>query len=228
MTNLEKEFAELTNEWIEDVALQSEPHIKNDQKIIPIIAGTVLGMTDQIFDQTKLALKDGIKPEVIVEVVYQLAPIAGILKVQKTIKEIKKVFDEQKISPRRIQIDENSEYGAEIQAELYGTEIKNLLKNLPDQAGTFIPRALTEHFFNDFYRRKILSVKDRERYELLALITLNVDFQIKAHARGSLKAGNSESEIIWSVIQLLPYIGFPLVINSVQIIHQTAFESKED
>lgn len=49
---------------------------------------------------------------------------------------------------------------------------------------------------------------------------MNVDFQIKAHALGSLKAGNTESELIWTALTLLPYIGFPLVINSVQKIHQ--------
>lgn len=58
----------------------------------------------------------------------------------------------------------------------------------------------------------------------MALITLNVDFQIKAHARGSLKAGNSEATLIWSALQLLPYVGFPLVINSVQRIHAAAVD----
>ncbi|KRL66706.1 carboxymuconolactone decarboxylase [Companilactobacillus versmoldensis] len=61
----------------------------------------------------------------------------------------------------------------------------------------------------------------------MALITLNVDFQINAHARGSLKAGNSESTLIWSAIQLLPYVGFPLVINSVTKIHAAAKKLSE-
>lgn len=113
-----------------------------------------------------------------------------------------------------------------MQENLYGSEIKSLLQDLPDDAGIFIPQALTEHFFNDFYKRQELDIRDRERYELLALITMNVDFQIKAHAHGSLKAGNSESELIWSTIQLLPYIGFPFVINSVQVIHQAAEQIK--
>ena len=83
---------------------------------------------------------------------------------------------------------------------------------------------LTNHFFGDFYQHRILTVAERELYELMALITLNVDFQIKAHAKGCLKAGNSESLIIWTIINMLPYIGFPLVINSIQKVHAAAQE----
>ncbi|BDR58912.1 carboxymuconolactone decarboxylase family protein [Xylocopilactobacillus apicola] len=215
-------FNELSASWLNDVDVHCAAHLENDRLIIPLIAGTVQGVTDQIKDLTKKALAAQIKPEVIVEVIYQLAPVAGILRVKAALSEIQQVFDEENLTLPPILVEEDPEFGAKVQAEIYGTEIKNLLKDLPAKAGNFIPQALTEHFFNDFYGRKVLSVKERERYELLALITLNVDFQIKAHARGSLKAGNSEAELIWSVIQLLPYVGFPFVVNSVQIIHQAA------
>ncbi|WP_057906367.1 carboxymuconolactone decarboxylase family protein [Ligilactobacillus araffinosus] len=63
-----------------------------------------------------------------------------------------------------------------------------------------------------------------QRFAIFSLIMLNVDFQIKAHAKGCLKAGNSESLIIWTIINMLPYIGFPLVINSIQKVHAAAQE----
>lgn len=98
---------------------------------------------------------------------------------------------------------------------------------MPDQAGDFVADHLTRHFFGDFYQREALSVPERELYELMALITLNVDFQVKVHARGFLKAGNSEAQIIWTIINMLPYIGFPLVINSIQQVHTAAQELKQ-
>ncbi|BDR56822.1 carboxymuconolactone decarboxylase family protein [Xylocopilactobacillus apis] len=227
MNNIEADFQEVISSWVKDVDTHCAVHLKNDRFLIPLIAGTVQGVTTSIKEQTKKTLAAGIKPEVIVEVIYQLAPGTGILRVQKSLIEVQKAFDEENIELKKITIDEDPEFGAKVQAKIYGTEIKNLLHDLPDQSGNFIPEALTEHFFNDFYGREALSVKDRERYGLLGLIALNVDFQIKAHARGSLKAGNSESELIWSVIQLLPYVGFPFVVNSAQVIHKSAVELGE-
>jgi 4-carboxymuconolactone decarboxylase len=222
--NIEEQFNKLIAPFYTDVNNHCSKHLNNDRKLIPIIASITQGITVSLAEQIEQALAANIAPEIILEMVYQLTPVMGRLKVEQALKIITEVFAQHQIKLAKPQVKLDSNFGAKTQAQIYGTEIKQLLKDLPDEAGNFIPQALTNHFFNDFYNRGILSVRDRERYELLALITLNVEFQIKAHARGSLKAGNSESELIWSVIQLLPYIGFPFVINSVQIIHQAAKE----
>lgn len=214
------ELNNLTANWLQDVDENCAQHLTTDRLLIPIIACTTQGTTTKIAVLTKKALNAAIKPEIIVEVVLQLAPIVGILRVQQALECLQQCFDKEHIIYQRPTAEAHSNYGAQIQAKLYGTEIKDLLKNLPDKAGEFIPTALTEHFFNDFYGRILLSVAERERYELMALITLNVEFQIKAHALGSLKAGNHVGELVWSTIQLLPYIGFSQVINAVQLIQQ--------
>lgn len=225
--NIKSQFQDLIKNYATDVEHNCKEHLQKDRVLIPLIASTVQGVSTAIFDQVTKILDAKIKPEVLLEMLFQLAPLIGTLKVEQALEQVQTVFSQRKIVLSSPQIAPNSNYGAKVQENLYGTEIKSLLQDLPDDAGIFIPQALTEHFFNDFYKRQELDVRDRERYELLALITMNVDFQIKAHARGSLKAGNSESELIWSTIQLLPYIGFPFVINSVQVIHQAAEQMKE-
>jgi 4-carboxymuconolactone decarboxylase len=222
--NIEEQFKKLIAPFYTDVNNHCSKHLNNDRKLIPIIASITQGVTVSLAEQVEQALAANISPEIILEMIYQLTPVMGQLKVKQALKIIKKVFAQHQIKLTEPQANSDSNFGAKTQAQIYGTEINNLLQDLPDEAGSFIPQALTNHFFNDFYNRGILSVRDRERYELMALVTLNVEFQIMAHARGSLKAGNSENELIWSVIQLLPYIGFPFVINSVQIIHQAAKE----
>ncbi|KRL13828.1 carboxymuconolactone decarboxylase family protein [Schleiferilactobacillus perolens] len=197
-------------------------HLSSDRLLIPLIASICQGTIPPITAQTQAILAAGISPQILLETVYQLSPVVGSLRVESALAAIQDVFTAQQITFTPAIPDQTDGFGAQAQAALYGTEIKNLLKDLPDSAGEFIPAALTNHFFNDYYQYGVLSVKDRERYELLALITMNVSFQINAHARGSLKAGNTERELVWSAIQLLPYIGFPLVINSVQAIHQAA------
>lgn len=224
---LEEQFQKLSQSYLNDVDSNCAQHLQKDRFIIPLIASVTQGIMTAVPEQVTNILDANIAPEVLLEVLYQLAPGIGTLKVKQALERVNSVFEERKITLVPVESEADENYGAQVQAQLYGTEIKNLLKDLPDNAGAFIPHALTEHFFNDFYNRKALDVRDRERYELLALITMNVEFQIKAHARGSLKAGNNESELIWSVIQLLPYIGFPFVINSVQVIHQEAQTLKE-
>ncbi|MCT2909303.1 carboxymuconolactone decarboxylase family protein [Schleiferilactobacillus harbinensis] len=197
-------------------------HLTRERLLIPLIASICQGTISPIAAQTETVWAAGVAPEIVLEVVYQLTPVVGTLRVSQALPAIQQVFTDQHVTLAAATPDQAPGFGEQTQAELYGTEIKQLLQDLPDGAGDFIPAALTNHFFNDYYRYGVLSVKDRERYELLALITLNVAFQIKAHARGSLKAGNTESELVWSAIQLLPYIGFPLVINSVRVIHDAA------
>lgn len=223
-----EEFNQLVAPFVSDVNNHCAKHLQKDCFLIPIIASITQGIIKQLPDQVEQALNKQVEPETIAEVIYQLVPVIGTLKVEQALSCIQKVFAQHQVQLSLTETATDQDFGATVQSRLYGTEIKNLLKDLPDEAGQFIPHALTQHFFNDFYNRKTLPVRDRERYELLALITLNVEFQIRAHARGSLKAGNTESELIWSVIQLLPYVGFPFVINSVQVIHQAASQLAEE
>lgn len=61
-------------------------------------------------------------------------------------------------------VNENDRYekGLAIQAPLYGDEIKEQMKGLPDKMGEDVSRFLTEVCFGDFYTRDGLDVKTRE------------------------------------------------------------------
>ncbi|WP_048000732.1 carboxymuconolactone decarboxylase family protein [Lactiplantibacillus herbarum] len=216
------DFDQLIQPLLCAVEEQGQAHLGTDRVLVPLVAMVVQGTTSAIDSQVQQALQIGVVPEKILEVVYQLAPVVGSLKVRDAVAEIQAMLMRNDVTVEAPQMRTEEDFGAQVQADLYGTEIKHLLQDLPDHAGDFIASSLTEHFFNDHYARLALTVQERERFELMALITLNVDFQINAHARGSIKAGNTESELIWSALQLLPYVGFPLVINSVQKIHAAA------
>lgn len=224
------ELAAIEMPYITAVQTGASDLKQGDQALIPLIAMTVQQSLTTLPGQTNLALAAGVAPAKILEVVYQLEPVIGLPKVTAALKAIHQVFKENEIDlPEGVakeSLAAQREQGAKVQQSLYGDEIKKLLADLPDGADKALPQWLTDHFFGDFYSRPALDSADRERYELLALITLNVDFQVKAHALGSLKAGNSETRLVWSAIQLLPYVGFPLVINSVQEIHNASLALK--
>ena len=173
--NIANQFKDLIENYATDVAHNCKKHLQKDRVLIPLIASTAQGVTTVIPDQVTKILDAKIKPEVLLEMLFQLAPVIGTLKVEQALEQVQTVFSQRKIVLNFPKIDSDPNYGAKVQEKLYGTEIKTLLHDLPDEAGSFIPHALTEHFFNDFYKRQELNVRDRERYELLALITMNVD-----------------------------------------------------
>lgn len=200
-----------------DEVTSENPLSKAEQELTIISALTVLQDKADLKEHFSIALNT-VSVDLIREVVYQLSPAIGSSKVKNALRILNAVT---KKDGQHFAIPEDTyKAGLEFQKPLYGNEIKDLMADLPANAGKLLPEWLTKNFFGDYYTRGALPVKDRERYLLAALITMNVDFQIKAHALGSLKAGNSESELIWTALTLLPYIGFPLVINSVQKIHQ--------
>ena len=218
MENSDQQFDTILNNYLKD--FDQTPITKEQRAMLPIIAFTVQGIPEQIKPHVQVAIDRGINSKKILEVIYQLEPVVGIGKVQAALKDA-----HQNIPAKpQMQRQDDPQFGKDVQARIYGAEIRNLLADLPDGAGNFVADHLTDHFFGDFYQHKTLTVAERELYELMALITLNVDFQIKAHAKGCLKAGNDESLIIWTIINMLPYIGFPLVINSIQKVHAAAQE----
>ena len=214
----DQQFNTIFNDYLKD--FDQTPISKEQRAILPIIAFTVQGIPEQVESYVQAAVDQRINEEKILEVIYQLEPVVGVGKVQAALKVAHQIIS----ANHQMQRQNDPQFGKDVQARIYGTEIRNLLTDLPDGAGDFVADHLTNHFLGDFYQHKILTVAERELYELMALITLNVDFQIKAHAKGCLKAGNDESLIVWTIINMLPYIGFPLVINSIQKVHAAAQE----
>ena len=214
---MDNDYQRLLANFKDEIGINN-PLSKADQELTIVSALTVLQAEDELREHFEAALNAGATIEKIREVVYQLSPAVGSAKVKAALKVLNGLTKEK--SGHFDAPTDSYQAGLKYQEPLYGNEIKDLMSDLPADAGKLLPEWLTKHFFGDFYTRTNLAVKDRERYLLAALITMNVDFQIKAHALGSLKAGNTEAELIWTALTLLPYIGFPLVINSVQKIHQ--------
>lgn len=103
--------------------------------------------------------------------------------------------------------------GHDIQYPIYGDEIKDKYTDVPE-----ISKYLTEFGFGDFYTRKGLDIKTRELLVLVILTTIRSNSQIKAHVLGNLKVGNTKEVLLATMLQCLPYIGFPNTMNTINII----------
>ena len=119
--------------------------------------------------------------------------------------------------------DERFERGRAIQHPLYGDEIRDNLAGLPDDLRGVVPRLLTEFCFGDFYTRSGLDLALRELLVLCVLAALGgADVQVRGHAAGNLKAGNTVEVQIAAMIHCLPYIGFPRALNAIRAINELA------
>lgn len=123
-------------------------------------------------------------------------------------------------------MDDRYERGLELLAQVDGdggTAVIESLSGLAPDVGRYI----VEFAFGDIYAREDLPLRDRELATIASLCTLGgCEPQLKVHVRGALNAGMSETEIIETFTQLIPYVGFPRVLNALTVAREV-FDSDE-
>ncbi|PSR34463.1 MAG: carboxymuconolactone decarboxylase [Sulfobacillus benefaciens] len=95
---------------------------------------------------------------------------------------------------------------------LIGPEITQQLGDL----GKYI----VEFAFGDIYRRENLALRDREMITVAILTVLGRESQLQVHLQGALNVGVSPEELKETVIQTVPYAGFPTAINAMRILQE--------
>jgi 4-carboxymuconolactone decarboxylase len=179
----------------------------------------------QLRSHTAAALNVGVLPLEIREAVYLCAPFLGFPKTLNGVAVINEVFAERGIvvplaEGATVGEHERFERGRAIQQPLYGDAIRDNLAGLPEDLRDVVPRLLTEFCFGDFYTRAGLDVAQRELLVLCMLAALGgADVQLRGHAAGNLKAGNSAALQTAAMIHCLPYIGFPRALNAIRAIN---------
>jgi 4-carboxymuconolactone decarboxylase len=200
------------------------------RELITLTTLTVNQTLPQLKAHTNAALNVGVKPIEIRESIYQLAPFIGFPKVLNALDTINSVFESRGIplplpNEGTVKEDERLEKGKEKQMPLYGSGMKEALKDLPGGFNNIIPDMLTTSLFADFYTRGGLDIKTRELLIYCALATLGgTERQMSSHAVGNLKVGNSKETLIAAMVQCYPYIGFPRMSNAINILKDAKIE----
>jgi len=198
---------------------------EKQRELITIVTLVTQQTLPQLKAHTAAAMNVGVSPMEIREAIYQCAPYIGYPKTLNALGVMNEVFKEKGIQiPLENQAtttDENRfDKGKIIQDTLYGDEIKEIMQTLPGSFKEVVPRYLTEHNFGDYYTRGGLNIKTRELLMYCVLATLGAEFQLKAHAKGCIKAGNTKEELVAAMVQCIGYIGFPNTINAIKIIKE--------
>ena len=89
--------------------------------------------------------------------------------------------------------------------------IQSLADIAPD-----LGRYIIEFAFGDIYSRPGLSLQERELVTIASLLTAGgCEPQLEVHINGALNTGISREKVVEAMIQCVPYVGFPRVLNGV-------------
>ena len=191
------------------------------RELVTITALTTLSTLPQLRAHLQAGLNAGCTPVEIREAIYQCAPFIGFPKTLNAIAVMNEVFSENGISlplPDQKTLSSDEERyrrGLEIQAPVYGDEIKERYSWLPGDFAEAVPRFLTELCFGDFCTRTGLDGKTRELLTVVLLAALGgADMQVRSHIEGALRVGNTAEEIVCALVHAGGYIGIPRMFNA--------------
>ena len=193
------------------------------REVVTLVVLTTNQTLPQIKAHTHAALNVGASPIEIREALYQVGAFIGFPKVINALEVVDEVLASRGVAlplqPKPTVADhERFERGRAIQRPLYGDRMRENLKDLPSNLPDDVARLVTESF-GDFYTREGLDIKTRELVIFCALATLGgTDRQLASHAEGNLKVGNSKETMASAMIQALPHVGFPRVLNALYAI----------
>lgn len=199
------------------------------REMITVTSLTVQQTLPQLKAHLNAALNVGVTPIELREIIYQCAPFIGFPKTLNGLSVLNEVLkDRGEQLPLKTcgTVQENERYtkGFAIQNPIYSDEIEKLLSGLPKNMGHDVSRFLTEFCFGDFYTRKGLDIKTRELLIISILVTTGDTNTLKSHIKGNLKVGNTKEEITASIIQCLPYVGFPNTISALSTLKDVLAE----
>jgi 4-carboxymuconolactone decarboxylase len=114
--------------------------------------------------------------------------------------------------------------GLTLLKEVVGPGAENTLEKLkrttPDVG------VLLAEYFGDIYSRTQLDLKSREMVTLTVLAATGKTPQLKVHLQAALNVGYSYEEINEMIITMIPYVGFPTVLNALEVV-QDFIEEKQ-
>ncbi len=195
-------------------------------RVIMILASTIGSQALTEFKMmANAALNIGITPVEVKEIVYQAVPYVGVAKVIDFLYSVNEIFTERGIKlPLEGQssttMETRFEKGLAKQKEIFGDMIDQLYQNSPKDL-LHIQHYLTANCFGDYVTRNGLNVRTREMATLSFLIALGgTESQMKGHIRGNANVGNNRQTLINLMTQLLPYVGYPRVLNAIACLNE--------
>ncbi|WP_339350835.1 carboxymuconolactone decarboxylase family protein [Bifidobacterium indicum] len=118
------------------------------------------------------------------------------------------------------------ERGSRILASIDGEGGQAVVESLQDIAPD-LGKWIVEFAFGDVYADPTLDARQRELVTLGSLVTQgDTAPQLRVHIGAALHVGLTRSEVVQAILQTAPYVGFPRVINAVNVAREV-FRNQE-
>ena len=173
------------------------------------------------------ALKEGVTPPEVKEIIYQGTAYLGIGRTYAFLKSANEIFRDMNIklpleNASTTTPDNRIEKGNQAQVDIFGEGMKGFQDSGPEET-RHINRWLAGNCFGDYYTRKGLNLREREMITICYISAQGgCEPQLTAHARGNMLVGNDKAFLIDVVSQCLPYIGYPRSLNAITCINKAA------
>ncbi|WP_236721193.1 carboxymuconolactone decarboxylase family protein [Campylobacter fetus] len=173
------------------------------------------------------ALKNGVAPNNIKEILYQSVPYVGFAKVDEFIYVCNEVFRDNGVelplkNASTTTASDREEKGLAVQRAFFGDTIDRSNAAAPNDE-KHIRKFLSANCFGDYYTRDGLEPKFRELLTFVFVLSIGgADAQVKAHVVGNLNLGNTRAVLIDTVTSLIPYIGYPRSLNALSAIDEVS------
>ena len=167
------------------------------------------------------ALRSGLSPVELKELVYQGTAYLGLGRVLPFLKAVNEALTAAGVPlPLEEQgttdPDSRLEAGNQAQVDIFGTHMRGFQNSGPQESRHI-------HRFGDYYTRGGLDYRDRELITFCFLAAQGgCEPQLTSHAAANLRLGNDKPLLIRAISQCLPYIGYPRSLNALTCINQAA------
>ena len=173
------------------------------------------------------ALRAGVTPVQIKEILYQSVAYLGIGRVRPFFSATNQVLTEQGValpleSGSTTTAETRMAAGNQAQVDIFGEGMRGFQDSGPEES-RHINRWLADNCFGDYYTRTGLDHKQREMITFCFLAGQGgCEPQLTSHAAGNMLVGNSKEFLIKIISQCLPYLGYPRSLNALRCVNEAA------
>ena len=194
-----------------------------------VILAALLGCqgVEAFTEMLPVALRVGVTPAEIREIVYQATAYLGFGRVFPFMRAVNETLTAQGIAlplegaattTRETRLEE----GVQAQVDIFGEGMRDFWRS-GEEESRHINRWLAENCFGDWYTRKGLDLRQRELITLCLLAAQGgCEPQLTSHAAANLRLGNDKRFLIDAISRCLPYIGYPRSLNALRCVNEAA------
>ena len=193
-------------------------NIDDRSKYLTLLPALISTDSKEIFKDKLIEAVNYVDKESLKEAVYQTIPYLGYGKVYSFLEITEEVLGKTE-DASTTNNDNRYSKGLETQYNLFGKENIDKSRDNERDDFKFIWDYLASYCFGDFYTRDYLNYQERELITFATLASFqDVAHQLTSHINANLALGNSKELLIEVVKNLVPYLGFPRSLNTINLI----------